>query len=101
MLVDVENLWQHYQRTMDEWRKTFDKTRAEIQKSDPDVFKETFRCRWPVYLEGTRELFGKSLDLSYIVITKGHRADHFPSWHSSPRVGANLIGGDQEPECFK
>ena len=54
-----------------------------------------------MYLEGTGEAFGSSLDLSHIVFAKGRRAGHFPPWRGSPRVDAELIGGDQEPECFK
>jgi cyclopropane-fatty-acyl-phospholipid synthase len=101
MLIEVENLWPHYQRTMDEWRKNFAKWWPEIQKSDPSVFTEAFRRRWTMYLEGTGEAFGYSLDLSHIVFAKGRRASHFPPWRGSPRVEAELIGGDQEPECFK
>ena len=58
MLVEVESLWPHYQRTMDEWRKNFAKGWSEIQQSDPGVFTETFRRRWTMYLEGTGEAFG-------------------------------------------
>ena len=101
MLIEVESLWPHYQRTMDEWRKNFAKGWPEIQKFDPGVFTETFRRRWTMYLEGTGEAFGNSLDLSHIVFAKGRRAGHFPPWRSSPRAEAALIGGDQEPECFK
>jgi cyclopropane-fatty-acyl-phospholipid synthase len=101
MLIEVESLWPHYQHTMDEWRKNFAKGWPEIQKSDPSVFTETFRRRWTMYLEATGEAFGDSLDLSHIVFAKGRRGDHFPPWRSSPRVEAEFIGGDQEPECYK
>ena len=101
MLIEAESLWPHYQRTMDEWRKNFAKGWPEIRKSDPGVFTETFRRRWTMYLEGTGEAFGESLDLSHIVFAKGRRADHFPPWRGSPRVEAEFIGGDQEPECYK
>ena len=101
MLIEVESLWPHYQRTMDEWRKNFAKGWPEIQKLEPSVFTETFRRRWTMYLEGTGEAFGDSLDLSHIVFAKGRRAGHFPPWRSSPRAEAELIGGDQEPECFR
>jgi cyclopropane-fatty-acyl-phospholipid synthase len=101
MLIEVESLWPHYQRTMNEWRKNFAKDWSEIRKWDPGVFTETFRRRWTMYLEATGEAFGESLDLSHIVFTKGRRADHFPHWRGSPRVEAEFIGGDQEPECYK
>jgi cyclopropane-fatty-acyl-phospholipid synthase len=101
MLIEVESLWPHYQRTMNEWRKNFAKDWSKIRKWDPGVFTETFRRRWTMYLEATGEAFGESLDLSHIVFTKGRRADHFPHWRGSPRVEAEFIGGDQEPECYK
>lgn len=101
MLVDVESLWPHYQRTMNEWRENFAEAWPEIQKSDPSVFTETFRRQWTMYLEGSGEAFGDSLDLTHIVFAKGRRADNFPPWPRSPRVDADLIGGDQEPECFR
>ena len=101
MLVEVENLWPHYQRTMDEWRKNFARAWPEIQKSDPTVFTERFRRRWTMYLEATGEAFGDSLDLSHIVFAKGRRADHFPPLRGSHRVEAEWIGGDDEPECYR
>ncbi len=56
-LLEIENLWPHYKRTMDEWRKNFAREWPEIQKSDPSVFTETFRRRWIMYLEGTKATF--------------------------------------------
>ena len=101
MLVEVENLWPHYRRTMDEWRKNFARTWPEIRKADPGVFTEEFRRRWTMYLEGTGEAFENSLDLSHIVFSKGRRSDFFPPWRGSPRAEAELIGADREPECYK
>src|SRR5579864_4981535 len=63
MLVEVENLWPHYQRTMDEWRNNFVQHWPDIQKVAPDVFTERFRRRWIMYLEATPEVFGDSIDL--------------------------------------
>jgi cyclopropane-fatty-acyl-phospholipid synthase len=100
MLVEVENLWSHYQRTVDEWRKNFARAWPEIQKSDPSVFTERFRRIWTMYLEGTEEVFGSFLDLSHIVFTKGRGADYYPLLRGSHDVEAELIGGDQEPECY-
>ena len=88
MLVEVESLWPHYQRTMDEWRKNFAKGWSEIQQSDPGVFTETFRRRWTMYLEGTGEAFGDFLDLSHIVFAKDRHAGYFPPFSSiSPNGG--------------
>ena len=100
MLIEVENLWPHYQRAMNEWRKNFAAAWPEIQKSDPSVFTEQFWRRWTMYLEATGEAFGDSLDLSHIVFAKGRRADYFPPLHSSPRTEAEWSGGDREPECY-
>ncbi len=58
-LLEIENLWPHYKRTMDEWRKNFAREWPEIQKSDPSVFTETFRRRWIMYLEGTKATFDR------------------------------------------
>jgi cyclopropane-fatty-acyl-phospholipid synthase len=97
-LVEVENLWLHYKRTLEEWRKNFAREWPEIQKSDPSVFTETFRRRWTMYLEATGEAFGDTLDLSHIVFTKGRPETLFP-----PSRGEDiaLIGGDQEPDSYK
>ena len=86
MLVEVESLWPHYQRTMDEWRKNFAKGWSEIQQSDPGVFTETFRRRWTMYLEGTGEAFG-TLDLSHIVFAKDRHAGYFPPFVDRPNGG--------------
>jgi cyclopropane-fatty-acyl-phospholipid synthase len=101
MLVEVENLWPHYQRTLDEWRKNFAREWPELQKSDPRVFTETFRRRWTLYLEATGEAFEDSLDLAHIVFSKGRNEHCFPSLRGSSRVEIDLIGGDQAPECYK
>jgi cyclopropane-fatty-acyl-phospholipid synthase len=101
MLIEVENLWPHYQRTMDEWRKNFARSWPEIQKSDPSVFTERFRRRWTMYLEATGEAFGDSLDLSHIVFGKGRRADYFPISSGSRPAEADFIGGNEEPECYR
>jgi cyclopropane-fatty-acyl-phospholipid synthase len=101
MLVGVENLWPHYQRTMDEWRKNFARAWPEIEKADPTVFTERFRRQWTMYLEATGEAFGDSLDLSHIVFAKGRRADDFPPLRGSHRVEPEWIGGNDEPECYR
>jgi cyclopropane-fatty-acyl-phospholipid synthase len=101
MLVEVENLWPHYQRTMDEWRENFARFWPDIQKADPAVFTEKFRRAWTMYLEGTVEVFRDSLDLSHVVFTKGRSADYYPRLRGSHHAEAELIGGDQEPECYR
>jgi cyclopropane-fatty-acyl-phospholipid synthase len=101
MLVEVENLWPHYQRTMDEWRRNFARHWPDIQKSDPAVFTEQFRRAWTMYLEGTVEVFRDSLDLSHIIFTKGRNADYCPPLRSHHHTDAELIGGEQEPDCYR
>jgi cyclopropane-fatty-acyl-phospholipid synthase len=101
MLIEVESLWPHYQRTMEEWRKNFAKGWPAIQQSDPAVFTEKFRRRWTMYLEATGEAFGDSLDLSHIVFAKGRDAGYFPPLRGLRPVEAQLIGGDLEPECYR
>jgi cyclopropane-fatty-acyl-phospholipid synthase len=100
MLVEVENLWPHYQRTVDEWRENFAQHWPEIQKADPGVFTESFRRAWTMYLEGTIEVFRDSLDLVHIVFTKGRGAGFYPmprGWNHAE----TCMGGDQHPECYR
>ncbi len=99
MLVEVENLWPHYQRTVNEWRKNFASHWPEIQKADPAVFTERFRRAWTMYLEGTVEVFRDSLDLSQIVFANGRTADY--PLARGDRARADLIGGEAQPECYR
>jgi len=101
MLVQVDNLWPHYQRTLDEWRKNFARYWPEIQKADPEVFTERFRRAWTLYLEGTIEVFRDSLDLSHIVFTKGRNSLYYPLVRDAGRVDADLIGGETKPESYR
>jgi len=101
MLVEVENLWPHYRRTIDEWRKNFARDWPQIQRADPAVFNERFRRIWTMYLEGTVEVFRDSLDLSHIVFTKGRSADYYPMPRGDKYTEADLIGGTTEPECYR
>lgn len=100
-LVEVENLWPHYRRTLDQWRRNFAAHWPEIHKADPEVFTEKFRRAWTMYLEGTVEVFRDSLDLSHIVFTKGRDADYYPLMRGADRGTAKLIGGTTQPECYR
>jgi cyclopropane-fatty-acyl-phospholipid synthase len=99
-LVDVENLWPHYKRTMEEWRKNLAEKWPEIQKLDPSLYTETFRRRWAMYLEATGEAFGNSLDLSHIVFAKGRIEDDFPFLRRAREPEFSSIGGKQEPNYY-
>jgi cyclopropane-fatty-acyl-phospholipid synthase len=101
MLIEVENLWPHYQRTINEWRKNFAAAWPRVQKTDPSVFTESFRRRWTMYLEATGEAFGNSLDLSHIVFAKGRRPEYFPPFFPSPRVETGWVGGDDQPDVYR
>lgn len=101
MLVEVENLWPHYRRTIDQWRQNFARDWPQIQRADPAFFTETFRRAWTMYLEGTVEVFRDSLDLSHIVFTKGRNASYYPMPRGDKAADADLIGGAIEPECYR
>jgi cyclopropane-fatty-acyl-phospholipid synthase len=100
MLVEVENLWPHYERTMKQWRDRFRERWPEIQKADPAFFDEKFRRRWTLYLEASSDSFRDALDLSHIVFTKGRSADYFPPMDAG-RMQGDFLTGKAEPECYR
>jgi cyclopropane fatty-acyl-phospholipid synthase-like methyltransferase len=100
MLVEVENLWPHYRRTVEEWRRNFGRDWPAIRDADPEVFTESFRRRWSMYLEGTVDVFRDSLDLSHIVFAKGRAAEHFP-WAPGEPIAPDFVGGDDEVEPYR
>jgi cyclopropane-fatty-acyl-phospholipid synthase len=101
MLVEVENLWPHYQRTLDQWRRNFARDWETIRKADPDVFTERFRRMWTLYLEGTTEVFNDCLDLSHIVFIKGRDPTLLARLDGTHRTEAKFIGGGDEPQCYR
>jgi cyclopropane-fatty-acyl-phospholipid synthase len=100
-LVEVKNLWPHYQRTVEEWRKNFASAWPEIRKADPTAFTEKIRRVWTMYLQATGEIFGDSLDLSHIVFTKGRNASYYPLFRNCQNDEAAFVGGSKEPECYR
>jgi cyclopropane-fatty-acyl-phospholipid synthase len=100
MLVEVENLWPHYRRTVEQWRKNVNADWPEIAAADPAVFTESFRRKWTMYLEATYEVFRDSLDLSHIVFTKGRDGAYYP-WQVAEELTPAFVGGDDEPECYR
>ncbi|CAN5213079.1 cyclopropane-fatty-acyl-phospholipid synthase family protein [soil metagenome] len=100
MMVEVENLWPHYERTMKMWRDRFADRWPEIQKADPKFFTESFRRRWTLYLEASSDSFRDALDLSHIVFTKGRSADHFPPVDTRHMPG-DFMTGKAEPEAYR
>jgi hypothetical protein len=54
-----------------------------------------------MYLEGTTEVFGASLDLSHIIFTKGRNADFYPRERVAHHTDADFIGGDSVPDPLR
>lgn len=77
-VVDLENLWPHYRRTVACWRDNLDHHWETIRTTDPSVFDERFRRIWTMYLEGTMETFQAGLDLFHIVFVKGRDPEFYP-----------------------
>jgi cyclopropane-fatty-acyl-phospholipid synthase len=100
-LVEVENLWPHYQRTLEEWRKNFEMNWPAIQSLDPTRFDERFRRAWQFYLEGTIENFSYALDLSHIIFTKGRSAEGYDLTHDRFREEAEFATGDMPVDLLR
>jgi cyclopropane-fatty-acyl-phospholipid synthase len=93
MLVEVESLWPHYQRTLMEWAANVERHWPEIRKLNPDFFTESFRRKWAFYLEGTVENFAYALDLSHIVFVKARNASgNYDLKDARAREGAFATG---------
>ncbi len=100
MLVEIENLWPHYQKTLAEWRNRFTELWPQIQKADPEFFTERFRRLWSMYLAGSTETFdGTKLDLSHILFTKGRSSLYYP-WTREEKHHANFREGEDAVECY-
>ncbi|MBS3800242.1 MAG: class I SAM-dependent methyltransferase [Thioalkalivibrio sp.] len=77
-IVDIENLWPHYQKTVACWLENVESNWERIRALDPEFFNERFRRRWMMYLSGTTETFSNGLDCYQITFTKGRGADIYP-----------------------
>lgn len=101
MLIEIENLWPHYQKTVAEWRERFKKYWPEIQKADPKFFDERFRRHWTtIYLEGISQTFFHNLDNSHILFQKGRDSTHYP-WTREFKYDCDFRTGDDEVECHR
>jgi cyclopropane-fatty-acyl-phospholipid synthase len=98
-LIDVENLWPHYQKTLMCWRDNLYRHWEKIHALNPSVFDESFKRAWLMYLEGTVDVFDKRMDLSHILFTKGRGRDYYP-WVRSHASQANFSEGNEYPECY-
>lgn len=52
-VVDLENIWQHYVKTLDHWSANYDAHRKEII----DMYDEKFDRMWWLYLRGSMAAF--------------------------------------------
>ena len=86
-LLDAENLWPHYRRTVECWLDNLERHWPEIHALDPEAFDERFRRIWTMYLGGTVEAFGSGLDLLHLTFVKGRDA----SFHVDAR---DLLGDE-------
>lgn len=100
-LIEVESLWPHYQRTLEQWRQNFETHWTAIHELDPNFFDERFRRRWRFYLEGTVENFGYALDLSHIIFTKGRDANYYDWTHDHFRAEAEFAIGDMPVDVLR
>ena len=99
-LIEIENLWPHYQRTLRVWRERFELRWPDIQKADPAVFTERFRRSWSMYLDSTVEVFNQTLDLSQIIFVHGRSGEYYPRGREVKLAG-DFRTGDQEVECYR
>ncbi|OGG74198.1 hypothetical protein A3A40_00190 [Candidatus Kaiserbacteria bacterium RIFCSPLOWO2_01_FULL_54_20] len=100
-LVEVENLWMHYQKTVAVWCDNVYKNWPEMHAIDPAVFDESFRRKWLMYLDGTVDMFAKGMDLSHILFTKGRGPDLYPWVRDEFHKKSRFVEGDSKPECFE
>lgn len=66
-ITDLENLWQHYTKTLHHWAENYDKHREKII----EMYGEEFDRMWWLYLLGSEAAFKwGALNLWQIVVTK-------------------------------
>lgn len=98
-LIEVENLWPQYQKALMAWRDNLYAHWDEIHALNPNVFTESFRRAWLMYLEGTVDVFAKRMDLSHILFVKGREVMPTYPKHNALDT-AEFVEGDAEPECY-
>lgn len=80
-IVDLENMWYHYQRALRDWAINFDKNWDKIKAVDPHKFTESFMRIWQMYLEGCIEIFEEedwNANCWHVTFTKGKHKDYYP-----------------------
>lgn len=81
-VLDMENLWHHYQRAIQYWARNFKENWEKIHAIDPKRFNDRFRRIWTMYLEGCGEAFSEDwgrLNVFHITFTKGRHPDYYPA----------------------
>lgn len=79
-VLDIENLWHHYQRAIRQWEENFRKHWSSIQKIDPNIFDDRFKRIWEMYWscdQGFDE-HARSLNVFHITFTKGRSKEYYP-----------------------
>jgi cyclopropane-fatty-acyl-phospholipid synthase len=99
MWVEIENLWPHYQKTVEQWRNRFHELWPKIRESNPGIFTERFRRLWSMYLECTVENFSSSLDLMHLTFVKGRSSHNYP-WTREEKNIADFKENDDAVECY-
>ncbi len=81
-VLDMENLWHHYQRAIDYWAANFRENWEKIRVIDPQRFNERFRRIWTMYLEGCGFAFSEGwgrINTFHITFTKGRKPEYYPA----------------------
>ncbi|WP_413628063.1 cyclopropane-fatty-acyl-phospholipid synthase family protein [Fructilactobacillus vespulae] len=74
-VADVEMLRRHYQRTLEEWNRNFEKVIPEVTK----MFDEKFVRMWSLYLQACAASFkAGNIDVVQYLITKGPSGETLP-----------------------
>jgi cyclopropane-fatty-acyl-phospholipid synthase len=100
-LIEWENLWPHYYKTLMLWRDRFKQYWPQIHASNPKVFDERFKRRWTMYLEGVPETFERGLDNSHFIFVKGRDVNAYPHTLEDRYTNAKFRTGNDSVECYE
>jgi len=80
-VLDIENVWYHYQRAVEDWGRNFVENKERIQAIDHKRYDEAFFRAWRIYLEGCPVMFEENhwnAHCWHITFTKGKHKDYYP-----------------------
>lgn len=80
-VIDIENLWWHYRKTMEEWARNFSKNMKEIQALDTEQYDERFMRTWRLWFEGCPAIFDEyhwNAQAWHITFMKGKHQENYP-----------------------